>query len=172
MIAFSHHPAPRRDSSGSTQSNSVCLFIFVNVLSSIMRHFITTNKASGSNGIPTELFQILEDDAVTVLYSICQQIWKTQQWPQHWERSVFIPVTKKGHAKECSDYRTIALISHTSKVMLQILQSSLQQSVNRELPYAQARFRKRQRKQRSNCQHPLNHRKSKRVSRKHIFLLY
>ena len=121
MIAFSHHPAPRRDSSGSTQSNSVCLFIFVNVLSSIMRHFITTNKASGSNGIPTELFQILEDDAVTVLYSICQQIWKTQQWPQHWERSVFIPVTKKGHAKECSDYRTIALISHTSKVMLQIL---------------------------------------------------
>ena len=78
MIAFSHHPAPRRDSSGSTQSNSVCLFIFVNVLSSIMRHFITTNKASGSNGIPTELFQILEDDAVTVLYSICQQIWKTQ----------------------------------------------------------------------------------------------
>ena len=79
MTAFSHHPAPRRDSSGSTQSDSVCLFIFINVLSSIMRHFITANKATVSNGIPVELFQILEDDAVTVLYSIRQQIWKTHQ---------------------------------------------------------------------------------------------
>ena len=95
---------------------------------------ITTNKASGGDGIPVELFQILKDDAVKVLYSICQQIWKTQQWPQGWKRSVFIPIPKKGNAKECSNYRTIALISHVSKVMLKILQARLQQYVNRELP--------------------------------------
>ena len=88
---------------------------------------ITTNKASGGDGIPVELFQILKDDAVKVLHSICQQIWKTQQWPQDWERSVFIPIPKKGNAKECSNYCTIALISHTSKIMLKILQSRLQQ---------------------------------------------
>ena len=82
---------------------------------------ITTNKASGGDGIPVELFQIIKDDAVKVLYSICQQIWKTQQWPQDWKRSVFIPIPKKGNAKECSNYRTIALISHASKVMLKIL---------------------------------------------------
>ena len=87
---------------------------------------ITTNKASGGDGIPDELFQILKDDAVKVLHSICQQIWKTQQWPQDWKRSVFIPIPKKGNAKECSDYHTIALISHTSKVMLKILQTRLQ----------------------------------------------
>ena len=87
---------------------------------------ITTNKASGSDGIPVELFQILKDDAVKVLHSICQQIWKTQQWPQDWKKSVFIPIPKKGKAKECSNYRTIALISHASKVMLKILQASLQ----------------------------------------------
>ena len=92
---------------------------------------ITTNKASGDDGIPVELFQILKDDAVKVLHSICQQIWKTQQWPQDWERSVFIPVPKKGNTKECSNYRTIALISHASKVMLKILQTRLQQYVNR-----------------------------------------
>ena len=85
---------------------------------------ITTNKASGGDGIPFELFQILKDDAVKVLHSICQQIWKTQQWPQDWKRSVFIPIPKKGNAQECSNYRTIALISHTSKVMLKILQAS------------------------------------------------
>ena len=90
---------------------------------------ITTNKASGSNGIPVELFQILKDDAVKVLHSICQQIWKTQQWPQDWKRSVFIPIPKKGSAKECSNYCTIALISHASKVMLKILQARLQQHV-------------------------------------------
>ena len=103
---------------------------------------ITTNKARGGDGIPVELFQILKDDAVKVLHSICQQIWKTQQWPQDWKRSVFIPIPKKGNAKECSNYRTIALISHASKVMLKILQARLQQYVNRELPDVQAGFRK------------------------------
>ena len=86
---------------------------------------ITMNKASGGDGIPVELFQILKDDAVKVLHPICQQIWKTQQWPQDWERSVFIPIPKKGNAKECSDYRTITLISLASKVMLKILQARL-----------------------------------------------
>ena len=84
---------------------------------------ITTNKASGGDGIPVELLQILKDDAVKVLHSICQQIWKTQQWPQDWKRSVFIPISRKGNAKECSNYHTIALISHSSKVMLKILQA-------------------------------------------------
>ena len=91
---------------------------------------ITTNKASGGDGIPVELFQILKDDPLKVLHSICQQIWKTQQWPQDWKRSVFIPIPKKANAKECSNYRTIALISHASKVMLKILQARLQQYVN------------------------------------------
>ena len=95
---------------------------------------ITTNKASGGDGIPIELFQILNDDAVKMLHSIYQQIWKTQQWAQDWKKSVFIPIPKKGNAKECSNYHTIALISHTSKVMLKILQAMLQQYVNRELP--------------------------------------
>ena len=104
---------------------------------------ITRNKASGSDGIPAELFQILKDDAVKVLYSICQQVWKTQQWPQDWKRSVFIPVPEKDSAKECSIYYTVALISHASKVMLKILQVSLQQYVNCELPDVQAGFRKR-----------------------------
>src|SRR5574337_614278 len=103
---------------------------------------ITTNKASGGDGIPVELFQILKDDALKVLHSICQQIWKTQQWPQDWKRSVFIPNPKRGKVKECSNYRTIALISHVSKVMLKILQAKLQQYVNRELPVVQAGFRK------------------------------
>ena len=91
---------------------------------------ITTNKASGGDGIPVELFQILKDDAVKVLHSICQQIWKTQQCPQDWKRSVFIPISKKGNVKECSTYHTIALISHASKVMLKILQARLQQYIN------------------------------------------
>ena len=91
---------------------------------------ITTNKASGGDRIPVELFQILKDDAVKVLHSICQQIWRTQQWPQDWKRSVFIPISKKGNAEECSNYRTIALISHDNKVMFKILQASLQQYVN------------------------------------------
>ena len=91
---------------------------------------ITMNKASGGDRIPTGLFQIIKDDAVKVLHSICQQIWKIQQWPQDWKRSVFIPIPKKGNAKECSDYRTVSLISHASKVMLKILQARLQQYVN------------------------------------------
>ena len=103
---------------------------------------ITTDKASGGDGIPAELFQILKDDAVKVLHSICQQMWKTQQWPQDWKRSVFIPIPKKRNAKECSNYHTIALISHASKVMLKILQARLQQYVNCELSYVQAGFRK------------------------------
>ena len=88
---------------------------------------ITLNKASGGDGISVELLQILKDDAVKVVHSICQQIWKTQQWPQDWRRSVFIPIPKKGNAKECSNYRTIALISHAGKVMFKILQARLQQ---------------------------------------------
>ena len=102
----------------------------------------TMNKASGGDGIPVELFKILKDDDVKVLDSICQQIWKTQQWPQDWKRSVFIPVPKKGNPKECSNCHTFALISHTSKVMLKILQVRLQQYVNRELPDVRAGFRK------------------------------
>ena len=96
------------------------------------------NKASGCDGIPVELFQILEDDAVKVLHSIRQQVWKTQQWPQDWKRSVFIPIPKKGNDKECSNYRTIALILHASKVMLKILQTRNQQYLNCELPDVQA----------------------------------
>ena len=103
---------------------------------------ITMKKASGGDGIPVELFQILKDDAVKVLHSICQQIWKTQQWPRDWKRSVFIPIPKKGNAKECSNYHTIALIWHASKVMLKILQARLQQYMNCELPDVQAGFRK------------------------------
>ena len=103
---------------------------------------ITTNKTSGDDGIPVELFQILKDDTVKVLHSTCQQIWKTQQWPQDGKRSVFTPVPKKGNAKECSNYRMIALISHASKLMLKILQARLQQYVNQELPDVQAGFRK------------------------------
>ena len=103
---------------------------------------IPTNRASGGDGIPVELFQILKDDAVKVLHSICQQIWKTQQWPQDWKRSVFIPIPTKGNAKECSNYCSIAFISHTSKVMLKILQAMLQQYMNHELPDVQVGFRK------------------------------
>ena len=103
---------------------------------------IIMNKVSGGYGIPVEQFQILKDDAVKVLHSICQQIWKTQQWPQDWKRSVFISIPKKGNAKECSNYRTTALISHPSKVMLKILQARFQQYVNHELPDVQAGFRK------------------------------
>ena len=103
---------------------------------------ITTNKATGGDRIPAELFQILKDDAVKALHSICQQIWKTQQWSQDWKRSVFIPIPKKGNAKECSNYCTITLISHASKVILKILQARLQQYVNCELPDVKAGFSK------------------------------
>ena len=132
------------------------------------------NKASGGDGIPDELFQILKDDAVKVLHSLCQQIWKTQQWPQNWERSVFISVSKKGNTKDYSNYLMTVLISHavSSKVMLKILQARLEQYMNQELLDVQAGFRKRQRNQRSNCQHPLDHRKKKGILEKHLFLLH
>ena len=120
---------------------------------------ITMNKASGGDGIPVELFQILKDDAVKVLHSICQQIWKTQQWPQDF--SLFIPTPKKGNAKECLNYHTIAFISHASKVVLKILQARLQQYMNRELPDVQAEFRKgRGTRDQSNCQKQANSRKT------------
>ena len=103
---------------------------------------ITMSKASGGDGIPVELFQILKDDSVKVLHSICQQIWKIQQRPQNWKRSIFIAIPKKGNAKECSNYHTIALISYTSKIMLKILQVRLQQYMNQELPNVRGGFRK------------------------------
>ena len=124
--------------------------------------------ASGGDEIPVELFQILKEDAVKLLHLICQQIWKTQQWPQDWKRSVFIPTPKKGNAKECSNYHTIALISHASKVMLKILQARLQ---NRELPDVQAGFRegKGTRDQIPNIRWIME---KARVPEKHVFLLY
>ena len=103
---------------------------------------IAANKASGGDGIPAELLQVLKDDAVQVLHSVCQQIWKTQQWPQDWKRSVFIPIPKKDNAKECSNYCTIVLFSHAGKIMLKILQARLQQYINGEFPGIQAIFRK------------------------------
>ena len=132
---------------------------------------ITTNKASRGDGIPGELFQILKHDAAKVLHSIYQHIWKTQQGPQDWKRSVFIPIPKKGNAKECSNYRTIALISHASKIMLQILQARLQQYLNRELLDVQAGFRK-AKGIRSHCQHPLDHGKSNSVPEKNIYFSF
>ena len=130
------------------------------------------NKASGGNGIPAELVQILKDDAVKVLHSICQKIWKTQQWTQDWKMSVFIPICKKGNAKECSNYCTIALISHASKVMLKILQARLQQYVNQELPDVQAEFRKGRgtRDQIANIRCIIK--KAKEFQEKHQLLLY
>ena len=141
---------------------------------------ITMNKASGGDGILAELFQILKDDAEKVLHSIHQQIWKTQQWPQDWKMSVFIPIPKKGNAKECSNYRTIALISHASKVMLKILQARLQQYMSHEIPDVQAGFRKGRgtRDQRHNIcwiikkAREKKKQKSKRVPEKHLILLY
>ena len=130
------------------------------------------NKASGGDGIPVELFQIRKDDAVKVLYSICQEIWRTQQWPQDWKRSDIIPIPMKGNAKECLNYRTIALISHTSKVMLKILQARLQQYMNHELPDVQAGFRKGRgtRDQIANIQWIIE--KTREFQKKHLFLLY
>ena len=132
---------------------------------------ITTNKARGGDGIPVELLQILKDDAVKVLHSICQQMWKTQQWPQDWKRSVFIPIPKKGNAKECSNYCTTAFISHTSKVMLKILQARLQQYMNRELPDVQAGFKK-GRGTRDKIANIWWIIEKARVPEKHIFLLH
>ena len=151
--------------------------LFVDLLNSLINisnKSITMNKASGGDGIPVELVQILKDDAVKVLHSICRQIWKTQQWPQDWKSpipKVFIPIPKKGNAKECSNYCTIALISHATKVMLKILQARLQQYVNCELPDVQAGFRKGRgtRDQIANIRWIT---KKARVPEKHLFLLY
>ena len=133
---------------------------------------ITTNRTSGGDEIPVKLFQILKDDAVKVVYTICKQIWKTQQWLQNCKRSVFIPIPKKGNAKVCSNYCTIALISHASKVMLKILQARLQQCVNHELPDVQAGFRKGRgtRDQIANIRWIME--KAREFQKKHIFLLY
>ena len=132
---------------------------------------ITVNKAGGGDGIPIKLFQILKDDVVKVLDSICQQIWKSQQWPQDWKRSVFIPIPKKGNTKECSNYHTIALISHASKVMLKILQARFQQYMNYELPDVQASFREGRgsRDQIASIHWIIE---KARVLEKHLFLLY
>ena len=133
---------------------------------------ITKNKASGGDGILVELFQILQYDSVKVPHSMCQQIWKTQQWPQDWKRSVFILIPKKRNAKECSNYHPIALISHTSKVVFKILQARLQQYMNHELPDVQSGFRKGRGTRDQIAKLSLDHRKSKRVPEKHLFLLY
>ena len=130
------------------------------------------NKASVGDGIPVELFQIPKDDAVKVLHSLCQQIWTNQQWPQDWKRSVFIPILKKGKAKQCSNYHTIALISHASKVMLKILQARLQQYVNHEIPDIQAGFRKCRETRYELANICWIIKKHKRVPEKHLFLLY
>ena len=125
--------------------NGVVIYLEPNILEYEVKWAlgnITTNKASGGDTIPAELFQILKDDAVKVLHSICQQIWKTQQWPQDCKSQFFIPVPKKGNAKKSSNYHTPVLISHASKVMLKILQARLQQYMNHELPHVQAGFRK------------------------------
>ena len=133
---------------------------------------ITTSKASGGDRIPVQLFQILKHDAVKLPHSICQHIWKTQQWPQDWKRSAFIPISKKDNAKECSNYHTITLISHTSRVMLKILQARLQQYMNHELPYVQVGFRKDRgaREQIANIHWIIE--KAREFQKKHIFLVY
>ena len=132
----------KKDLNNPDNHNSVITHLEPDILECKVKWAITTNKPSGSDGIPAELFQILKNDAVKVLHSLCQQIWKTQQWPQDWKRSVFIPISKTGKAKEYSNYRTTALISHASKVLLKILQVRLQQYMNQELPDVQAGFRK------------------------------
>ena len=136
------------------------------VKSNGLQEAFTMNKVSGGNGIPVELFQILKDDAVKMLHSMSQQIWKTQQWPQAWKRSVFIPIPKKDNAKECSSYLTIALFSVANKVMLKILQAR-----QRTSRYT-CSIQKKQRNQRSNCQDPLDHRESNTIPKIHLFLLH
>ena len=128
----------------------------------------TANKASASDGVPAELFKILKDDAIKVLHSVCQEIWKTQQWPQDWNRSILIPIPNKGSTKESLNHWIIALISHASKVMLKILHARLLHYVNRKLPGVQTGFRN----QRSNCHHTLDHRESKGIPEKHLPLFH
>ena len=166
---------PKKDLNGLDNNDYVVTYLEPDILECEVKwalRRITTNKASEDDGIPAELFQIQKDDEVKVLNSICQQIWNTQQWPQDWKSSLFIPVPKKGSAKECSNYHMIVLISHVStEVMLRILQARLQQYMNQELPAVQAGFRKCRGKQRSNFQHSLDHRGSKRIPEKHLLLL-
>ena len=164
----------RRDLHNPDNNNGVITHLEPDILKCKLKWAlgsIITNKASGGDGIPVELFQILTDDAVKVLHSICQQIWKTQQWPQDWKRSVFIPIFNKGNAKKCSNYCTIVLISHVSKVMVKILQARLQQYMNCELPDVQAGFRKGRgtRDQIANIHWIIE---KTRVPEKHLFLLY
>ena len=140
-----HRKLYKRDPNDLNNHDGVITHLEPNILECKVKwalRSLTTNKASRDDRISVELFQILKDDAMKVLHSICQQIWKTQQWPQDWKRSVFIPALKKGNAKECPNHCTVALISHASKVMLKILQARLQQYMNRELPDVQAGFRK------------------------------
>ena len=141
-MARIHRITNKKDLHDSDNHDGVISHLESDILECEVKWALGTIKASRDDGIPVELFQILKDDAVKVLYSICQQIWKTQQWPQDRKRSVFIPIPKKGNAKECSNYHTIVLISHASKVMLKIPQARLQQYMNRELPDVQAGFRK------------------------------
>ena len=132
---------------------------------------ISTNKTGGGDGIPVELFQILKHDAVKVLHSICQQIWKTQQWPQDWKRSVFIPFPKKGNAKECSNYRTIAIISHASKIMLKILQASFNSTWTVNFQMFKLHLEKAEEPE-NKLPTSMDYQKSKRVSEKYLLLLY
>ena len=164
-------PISARSSKKQKSSRKTSISAFLTMPKSLTV-WITTNKASGGDGIPVKLSQILKDNSVKVLYSICQQIWKTQQWPQDWKKSVFIPVSKTSNAKECSNYCTIALISHAGKIMLKILQDRIQQYVNCELSDGQAGFRKGRgiRDQIANIRWIIK--KSKRIPGKHIFVLY
>ena len=140
-----HRRIHKNDLNGSDNHDGVIMHLELDFLECEVKWplgNITANKASGGDGISVELLQILRDDAVKMLHSICQPIWKSQQWPQDWKRSVFILIPNKGNAKECSDYCTVALISHASKVKLKTLQARLQQYLNRKLPDVQAGFRK------------------------------
>ena len=144
-MARIHRRAKQKNLNDPDDHNGVITHLEPDILESNIKWVlgsISMNKATGGDRIPVELFQILKDDAVKVLHLICQQIWKTQQWPQDWKRSGFIPIPKKGNAKDCSNYCIIAFISHTSKVMLKIFQVRLQQYVNHELPDVRAGFRK------------------------------
>ena len=173
-VAIIHRRTIQKRSSNPDNHNGVITHLKPDILECEVKRAlesITTNKASGGDGIPVGLFQILKDDAVKVLHSICQQIWKTQQWPQDWKSSIFIPIPKKGNVKECSNYLTVALISNASKVMLKILQARLQHYLNCELPDFQAGFRKGRgtRDQIANIHWII---KNKRVPEKHLPLLY
>ena len=174
-MARIHRRLYRKDLHDPDNHNGVIIHLELDILESEVKWAlgsITMNKANGGDRIPVELLQILKDDAMKVLHSICQQIWKFQQLPQDWKKSVFIPIPKKGNAKECSNYSTIALISYANKVMLKILQDRLQQNLNHELPHAQAGFRKGRgtRDQIANILWIIE--KAREFQKKHLLLLY